>query len=421
MKMRLVPAGEQNSGRVNAPQRSKPPGSEFSLEAFPLKDNRLETPEVAPSRREPEPVYSLVTTEVIDEAAVQPTGSEEQEGIMVDEQALAEGVKLFGSLFSLIEERLASGNRKPEQKEVPPTQVDEKAASAIAITVENAGKNNRAHGVVIDLAQIRGRIASSKVRLQSEDQRRSLLEPRVPVAYSRVTPTGKNQPVKEAADLEAASKNRDFDKTSVSEGIATHDSRAIEALQSLNPETELPPAQTAIAPPRIDQIVRTVIEQTQQKQAAQSVSDTQQFTANVTGRTLRMSLHPLELGSVEITVSKRGKRLEVTVSPELAATGKLLVEDASALALRLGASDPGVEHVHIRIMLADGTVEIHDVNDALQFQSRQNSSFTSHEYDPPSTNGGISQQREESSENDRGAPEKPSVSLSHRQSGAVYI
>ena len=70
--------------------------------------------------------------------------------------------------------------------------------------------------------------------------------------------------------------------------------------------------------------MRAVVEQTQQLSAAQATTGMRELYANIAGQTLRMSLHPVELGSLEITVSRRGKRLEVTVSPELAGTGRLL-------------------------------------------------------------------------------------------------
>lgn len=74
---------------------------------------------------------------------------------------------------------------------------------------------------------------------------------------------------------------------------------------------------TSISTQRVDQIVRAVVEETQKLSDPRMISNTLAVQGNANGQALRMSLHPVELGSVDITISKRGRRLEVTISPQI--------------------------------------------------------------------------------------------------------
>lgn len=74
-------------------------------------------------------------------------------------------------------------------------------------------------------------------------------------------------------------------------------------------------------------------------------------------QTVRLSLQPVELGAVDITVSRRGKRLEVLIVPELEATGRMLRDDAKQLLQNLGIASNETSQVYVRIGTDTGSHE----------------------------------------------------------------
>lgn len=171
---------------------------------------------------------------------------------------------------------------------------------------------------------------------------------------------------------------------------------------------------------RVDQIVRAVVQQSAELSQTNSVTIERQTHAGLTGQTLRLSLHPTELGCVQVSVSKRGKRLQVTIVPELESTGRLLVKDAEQLVKRLGLTTAGSDYVQIQISAQDSAVEAHGSEEHTQFSARSENGRERHDGQQSASHTLKADQRERDRSDEKLTLARDSNSHD-RPDGNVYI
>jgi Flagellar hook-length control protein FliK len=363
MTMRVVSTSNHNSETQDSVPRSKKPtrdrlrednGEEFKVPRHLSKVSAKSMKDMGVHE------FPKESSEVTAEGAV--ANPQDMTALPVNENRLFEGYKLFGSVFSMIEMRvlpddLQDGGQKGElamgQLKVRRFSSDDR------VTVgERSGKPDNA--IVIDLEVVRRRASveqkiisgvggpESPVRLGTKNGTAAHEEKQ---SWSRLT--GDLAPVDELAPLKiAAELPNTSTASSTNSGDTKHDwPEEILGQSVASAVANVPPS--VVNATRVDQIARAVIEHTEFLPDAQSLTHPADPQVNMTGQTLRMSLYPTELGSVEISVSKRGKRLQVTIVPELEGTGKLLLGDAEQLVKRLGLTNAGAEHVQIRIATAE--------------------------------------------------------------------
>ncbi len=110
----------------------------------------------------------------------------------------------------------------------------------------------------------------------------------------------------------------------------------------------------------VEQITRHVADQMVQLVEVRSDIDPSLIHNTVTSRALRLNLHPAELGLVDVTISKRGTRLEVVIVPELESTSEILRGDTNQLLQSLGLATAETAHLHVRIETSTGAVDMGD-------------------------------------------------------------
>jgi flagellar hook-length control protein FliK len=138
------------------------------------------------------------------------------------------------------------------------------------------------------------------------------------------------------------------------------------------------------------------------------------------GQTLRINLHPLELGSVDVSIASRGQVLRVTLIPALDDTRRLLQDDAEKLLLALGLTNTDMRHVEVQI------------EQPAQLTDENSSSFARFSSQPESQSA-VLQERERPRNHDsrtaRGlanigvdhADQGTDMGLHHRSPDAVYL
>ena len=425
--MKLVLASDNDFGRMGSARKPQMPGPEFSeevqkqelkqaeeqMKASHRKPGKMESPELTLACADSEVEDSMVTKE--EECAEQ-----------VDESSLAEGQRLFGSLFCLMEEHLnanvLSQNLRTEKRVHGSGSARGGSIRADSVKTDAIDPVRGSNSVLVDLAQVRARIVAN-----GRDHRGDA-EP------TAALPT---QTIDSAISKpEKSTKSKDLEQLK-SETVAVLDSRASVpeaqnaagmsqinadenlALQNIGAMTGTPSPTNPT--PRTDQIIRAILEKTQHPGDVRKFTNSPELRVNPTSQALRMSLHPLELGSLEISVSKRGKRLEVTVVPELAATARLLQQDAEQLVRRLGVVDVNVDQVQVRIWTADGFLETHQASDVLQFSAQQNAGSPPNDQRSSRPLQEHTKQREGSTSDDSRHTEPENSSDAQHASGAVYI
>jgi Flagellar hook-length control protein FliK len=421
MTMRLVPITEHDFSRLGGSRKAKPAAEDFSYEVFKQKNQDPKT--LRKSNAEAEDLG--VHEEKIEDKVEQDADAvfSESAGTKfgpVDEKTLAEGVQMFGSLFSQIEGCLSTAVTDPAPNENSSGQLSDMSNFTVTSDVNMTPPEAGDDAVVIDFAKMRAR-STANLNFRKEGKEQGLMQDALKAATSRE----KSESHKE--DLVPNVPNADVDLQQsaafkVPERSADATSAVVGKELKVQDSDLLLPSQSAADPaPRIEQIVRAVVDQNETLAASRATIGMQELHANVTGKILRMNLHPAELGSLEIAVSKRGRRLEVSVSPELSATGSLLLKDVTTLVSSLRAADATVDHVEVRIRLADGTFKTHDMSDVLQFPSQQGGSHSFSQENPSRSTVDIFPNHEGDPADANRNEDADKYPATRRQPGAVYI
>jgi hypothetical protein len=270
----------------------------------------------------------------------------------VDKVKLEEGYRLFGSLFSLIEnemqadtQKLEMSRRKNSADAVVAARFKKSVASHSSEDAAGAGKTG---SVVLDFMK-----ASSRQGARVDGIRSSLKNS---VSVSDILDSGNKFGEKKEVDGQAMKQNSiGVDAVSVDENAVAPElidasptkSRISENQQNHGVDGHSDRALPVFSSQRVEQIVRTVVEQAPQTANVSSAAFA--VESRVTGQMLRLSLHPVELGAVDITILRRGRRLEVKIVPELESTGKVLLGDAKELMESLGLASVDGDLVRLSI------------------------------------------------------------------------
>jgi hypothetical protein len=269
----------------------------------------------------------------------------------VNNASLVEGYEMFGSIFSMLEEQLIDeGKAEAIDTEILPQEEVKRFLNfevlSHAVEPKEYPENK---SIVIDLPLWRKGSWNPTGLTHMSNPRQPTLDKRV----SKITPN-ESLPMpstsarQEAKILELRLNNversdRLFESMKSSADISFEDTSAL-SLSLLQQSSSL----------RIEQIVQAVAE----RQVALATSSALQKHAGLTGQSLRLSLHPSELGAVDVTIVKRGKRLHVTLSPERESAGRVLAKEAELLLKRLGLANADAEHVQVQIITREGVVDI---------------------------------------------------------------
>lgn len=137
--------------------------------------------------------------------------------------------------------------------------------------------------------------------------------------------------------------------------------------------------------------------------------------------TLRLNLNPVELGSVDISVSKRGKSLHVILTPASSETRQILMEDASQLLDRLGLSHADASQVQLRIESPDAAPKTLGETASQQSSPRQENSPSLHNGEHPPHRNQKRATAELSQYNGGSGELIQDVDPRHRRADAVYL
>jgi hypothetical protein len=293
-----------------------------------------------------------------DNETIRPVGASETDEIIDVEQQmrseepeLEDGYRMFGSLFEMLERHVCADDTNQEVTDSNAGLIsgDGRGLPSSALRVDMDVVRMRGEGVVVDFANAvkhkmrnalnggNGEVDSSlgaevADEFQQPDPNRSRGKDFTTV--SSEVPSTLDQ-------IQIAPSLQHEDKVTMEQRDSTIIDFKIAELQSS-------PGSSANLPP-VEQIARRValeIEKVTLPVIASTVVDHQ---SGGTGQAVRLHLHPVELGAVEITISKRGKRLDVSIAADKEATNQLLRIDADSLLEKLGLSDSQTASIHVRI------------------------------------------------------------------------
>lgn len=290
----------------------------------------------------------------------------------VNDRKLMEGFEIFGSVFSLLQ---VESSVTAEDVEVKPDLLDLRQLSEIPRSSGDphglgAELTSQDDAVVIDFATIRRKTAVLPQMTGNGIDRAAV----VPEAHrSDLLKQPERQFELKSKEQLNARGALVFQLHPKDENLQVDDVRV--SLPAENTELEnLPvtlnsqPASSGVS--RVDQVVRFVFEKSAELFGTTPITHERDTHATLTGKTLRLSLHPAELGSVEVSVSRRGKRLEVTIASDLESTARLLLKDSEQLVMRLGLAHGVNDHVHVHITTREGAFEVQASDNQPQFSGR---------------------------------------------------
>lgn len=291
----------------------------------------------------------------------------------VDDKSLMEGFDLFGSVFSLLQEEV-SAREDHQGYELSPSGSDE-LSNVPHFTgrrrADDAIERDHDNFIVIDFDMARKK--NSAVPDVARMQPVQTLAAVKTVGSDPVTALGLQVELRiteqrddKGAPLGPLQTRHDRHNTEVDALMAPAPANGSSQSAALISEFQ----SSGDSGQRVDQITRAIVEQSAELAAVKVLTTERHAHAGLTGQTLRLSLHPSELGSVDVSVSKRGKRLQVTIVPDLESTGRLLLKDAEQLVKQLGLASASSDYVQIQIVTSDGVVEVHTGDDQLQFSAR---------------------------------------------------
>lgn len=283
--------------------------------------------------------------------------SQETQVEYVDKLKLEEGYRLFGSLFSLMENEMLADTQKQEfsrHNNSADARVSTRFQNSFGtLPPEGATGVRKTGSVVLDFVKASSRMGAGVNGLQPAMKNN--------VSGFDITDSGNRIRAGEEVDDHFVNQNSMGDDATSVEEIADR-SVLIDASVALSKfgecqvnhgvDTQSDVALPVFSSQRVEQIVRAVVEQTPQSANVSSAAFA--VESRVSGQMLRLSLHPVELGAVGITIFRRGRRLEVKIVPELESTGKVLLSDAKELMDSLGLASIDGDLVRVSISTIGG-------------------------------------------------------------------
>ncbi len=422
--MRLVTKiGHESGGSVRTPKQEKS-DLEFFEAVLQSKLQLSETlPEVPFNEVElRQQIHGVAeTTSPSSDSALNADAS-----LLVDEVSLAEGHNLFGSLFSLIEKHVGAEN--PEPRGIIPQ--NKSVVSALTSIHVFKGKSEydrndavaSTEAVVIDFSKAKSRTGAEIKNANGncgdqagESQNSNKSKTSKPVARIDFAEATEIKPL-EAFRSEAESTSTVLPSTEMCVQTSIG-----EITNAQTPQSPINQKSAVASTQRVDQIIPTVVELLKESTSSAVLGNTGEGQAKPSGQTLRLSLRPVELGNVDISISKRGRRLEVTFRPEREETVRLLLSDAQQLLKSLGIAAADGDRVQLRIETAFGAAETLDSNDTLQSSMRQHSESETESGRSYQAKRDQVRQFESSKAHDKGDNEPRNPPHPKRRTDALYI
>jgi hypothetical protein len=290
-----------------------------------------------------------------------------------NDKKLIEGYHLFGSMFSMLEAKLSPDSvlDTKEQLEYKLFESSVSSGSSDFDTAAMVALKTSSEPVVIDLEKARKTVPSYRkvglkeadlVATQGDGSNTDLMPMQSKTAEAGLNLASSSQGAS-VTQLHTKLKSAQSDNEN-----AKTDFQAIADIKKTEVNSNLQLQDTSLS--RVDQLVRAVVTQSVALSAAPNLGNTLNAHAGLTGQTLRLSLHPAELGGVEVSVSKRGKRLQVTIVAVVESTGRLLLKDAEQLIAKLGLVSADTEQVQVHISSNDGLTELRAGEDLLRFSQQ---------------------------------------------------
>jgi flagellar hook-length control protein FliK len=337
----------------------------------------------------------------------------------IDELKLAEGYRIFGRLFSQIESHMAGEIQTPIAAPDLATNAPPKLARQTSVVTPVEFPKEKS--VVIDFAKVAarsGRGAKNDKASIDSDHLRNLATNAAREARQETLAFAKQNDEVEAisaSEVAAEQPNLKLMEDFVEFGIIGVNAPLTEPKGVSNFLSATNSSQ------RIDHIVRAVVEESQKLSDPRIVSNTLAVQGNGNSQALRLSLHPAELGSVDITISKRGRRLEVTISPQMESTSAILRGDVQQLLTSLGIACADTDKVLVRIKSADGFIAAQEGNTATQSSASDGDSPKSDRQHSNHTQSGEVKSQFESLPNERRKIEIIEPIDRVLEPGAMYI
>ncbi len=294
-----------------------------------------------------------------------------------DEEKLEEGFLLFGRLMGPMQDpALRFDSAISVQSKTFECDLDRTSEhSSSGLTTEATTHSGLARSVVIDFG-----VAMEK-RLAKMKTADAISDLQVPTSAGGAA--GESNRVEEQLEFRATADSIKPDTTAVdalqnAERMTPHgpDSSQMSTMDAdisrLLANTGNQQANPVLQPSQ--QIAKVAARQIEELERSSFSSLRNVFDTDFKGQSVRMTLHPAELGAVEITVSRRGKRLEVLIVPEAEATSRILREDAGQLLQSLGISDARSNQIQVRIGSDTMLTELgNSVESSMEFDQSQGS------------------------------------------------
>jgi hypothetical protein len=240
--------------------------------------------------------------------------------ISQEEKSLKDGTQFFGSLFLELQRRLE--NQKPLQDIAD----DGVMNPAVSARVFDFAAEKQKH-----LEAFAGKPGDTDEPLQAQ-QREGLDQ--------RVASPGPDYSTEASPQMSPPAIELDADEPQ------TADRAIVPRAESPLPQAlDVPPstASSAIMRDTINSIVEGV------SRLMPTAANPLTVVKTGNAQSLRLNLHPVELGSVDVSIARRGNILRVTLIPALDDTRRLLREDAEKLLQSLGFAHADVAHIEVRI------------------------------------------------------------------------
>jgi flagellar hook-length control protein FliK len=246
---------------------------------------------------------------------------------------LAEGIELFGALFT----SLKFSCETQSQKQVPDSSCAPELVGQEPITehgfAPRFGLNvDSSEGNVIDLGAFRRRTESTDKMVQAQPN-----AARPPETMDEKS-AGQNSGdifTTRSDGAEYVEEPAEADTLKATSNLKTGEFRdkSFEVTQPVNPtvvsmEAETSPTVASSPRTQVEHAATTLMDSIQNV-TGNSIVETRSY--GTAGKSIRISLMPEELGQVEITVSKRGQKIEISIRAEMDSARELLRADAREL------------------------------------------------------------------------------------------
>jgi Flagellar hook-length control protein FliK len=340
---------------------------------------------------------------------------------------LQEGFVLFGSLFEDMEKSLQRGTDQPHGNQgdgpAPLFNTGEKAQLRADQGFHHSHASQLKSAVLVDFALAKNKLAESALRgfaqrhVNPPTEQKDIVptDDIKPKHHTRTEKPEVSQPTEADLNVAKAVVESEDSKNSSSEA----DIR-ISLPQNISERPHPQPVNQLQSDNR-QSVLSAVVQEVRALVRAPRSEDMNPIFSGTSHHTLRLNLNPVELGSVDISVSKRGKSLHVTLTPASRETRQILIEDASHLLDRLGLSQADTSQVQLRIEGPDAAPRIQGETASQQSSLRQENGPSLHNGEHTPHRNQKRAMAELSQYNGGSGEVVQDVDSRHRRADAVYL